>query len=114
MENNIKKTVYLNKTTETSGNHVLFMLSEILGSDYFLVREAELNEMRLYILVRKAHVAYITDVVYSTESTGVAGILANKGGVGISLVVDGLKLCFISCHLAGMLSSHRAHNSGLK
>ena len=97
----MKKTVYLNKTTETPGNHVLFMLSEILGSDYLLVREAELLEMRLYVLVRKGHMAYITDVVYTSASTGVAGILANKGGVGISLVIDGLKLCFISCHLAG-------------
>lgn len=37
-------------------------------------------------------------------STGVAGMLPNKGAVGISCQVMGTQLCFVNAHLAADLT----------
>ena len=35
-----------------------------------------------------------------TKSTGIGGVIGNKGGVLISMLIGETKFCFINCHLA--------------
>jgi hypothetical protein len=75
-------------------------VKECCGEDFVMLSKHHLWEMRLYVLARKKHEKFITNIEQKTEATGIAHILGNKGGVIIKLEAYGSSLCFISCHLA--------------
>ena len=56
-----------------------------------------------------AHKGRFHNVHKHTEATGLFHLLPNKGGILISVTIDGLKLCFISAHLNAQHDNLRAN-----
>ena len=87
--------------TSRAGSHFASLVHSHLGSeDYFLVRECELMQMRLFVFARTEHRPRISHVEYASQATGIGGVVGNKGGVAVSLKFQDIRLCFLSCHLA--------------
>ena len=55
--------------------------------------------MRLLVFVLKKHVPHVTAVEHSEENTGIAHVVANKGGQVVKFALYGHNICFISSHL---------------
>mmetsp|Transcript_30577 Transcript_30577/g.48980 ORF Transcript_30577/g.48980 Transcript_30577/m.48980 type:complete len:914 (-) Transcript_30577:4135-6876(-) len=110
-ENGLKKTI-----TSKVGVHVLTLLLNHLGPEYALVRDSELAQMRLFVISKKTHLHDISDVQYASEATGIGGIAANKGAVAATLRLYGLRLGWISCHLAAHKKNKyvKARNDSLR
>ena len=58
------------------------------------------GEMRLHVYVRSNLLPCIVDVTVRAENTGLAHLLANKGGIAARIAVGGTSLSFVCCHLA--------------
>jgi hypothetical protein len=77
------------------------LLTDILGPAYALLVEKQRGQMRLYVFVRQPLVAQISHVRVACENTGIAHVLANKGGILASFTYMGSTcLAFASAHLA--------------
>jgi len=94
LENGVKKT-YRSRV----GLHFLSLVLFHLGPEYSLVKESELAQMRLFVIIKKRHLHAIRDLQYASTTTGVGNIAPNKGGVIVSLRLYGLRFAWISCHL---------------
>eukprot|EP01103_Thecamoeba_quadrilineata_P011909 TRINITY_DN2956_c0_g1_i1.p1 TRINITY_DN2956_c0_g1~~TRINITY_DN2956_c0_g1_i1.p1 ORF type:complete len:952 (-),score=192.20 TRINITY_DN2956_c0_g1_i1:966-3821(-) len=86
-------------------------LQEELGPKYIKIAGVSLVAIRLIVFVRRDHCYKISQLKKSTEATGIAHVMGNKGGVGISFSFLNTKLCFISCHLAAHQEKHELRNS---
>ena len=70
-----------------------------LGKYDALVRYQR-GEMRLVVLVRKELSPLITNIETLAENTGIAGIVANKGGIISTLTIAGkTRISFLTAHL---------------
>ena len=76
------------------------LLQYQLGNEYDLVRSHSLGEMRLFVFCKVSLRRLITEVDTGQEATGFAHVMANKGGVAISLRFGGVGVCFVCAHLA--------------
>ena len=77
------------------------MCEERLGSSWVAVAHVALREMRLSIwctseLARTS----VQNVATAYAATGIAGIIANKGGLVARLTIGNVSFAFCSCHLA--------------
>ncbi|KAL7574301.1 hypothetical protein ACA910_012544 [Epithemia clementina (nom. ined.)] len=95
-------------TTTTSSNvkgdsaRLYALLQLILGSFYIPVAEKQRGQMRLVIFAHVDRVfPHVSDITILCENTGVAGVLANKGGIVIGFTYrQSTRISFCSCHLA--------------
>lgn len=76
------------------------MLQDILGAGYSAVAEDQRGQMRLYVWASNHIVEDITDVQISGANTGIGGVIANKGGIVITLKYKTTRMSFLSAHLA--------------
>ena len=87
------------------------MVEKRLGKGYTRVKHAALWEMRLTIYAKVEWARGVSPKIHHVQvaksATGVAGVLANKGGIVIRLDFGRTSLGFCSCHLA-------AHDHKLK
>lgn len=75
------------------------------GPYQLLVKERMMG-IYLAVYVHRDIRSYIQGTSKSAVTAGlIGGRLGNKGGVGISVNVDGATLLFMNCHLAGTLRS---------
>jgi hypothetical protein len=56
--------------------------------------------MMVCVFVENSYVNYVTNIEADYKATGIANIIGNKGGVGISFNIMETSFCFISSHLA--------------
>lgn len=75
-------------------------LSKALGNNYELVGSHNLMQMRIAAFAHQSFKNHISNVMMSTEATGVGGVVGNKGGVVISFNVHDTRICFVNSHLA--------------
>jgi len=75
-------------------------LQTYLGDGYHCLSDCHLWQIRLVIFVNKSHLPAIHNIESSTEATGIARVMGNKGGVVISFSYYDLSLCFVNTHLA--------------
>eukprot|EP00455_Lapot_gusevi_P051406 TRINITY_DN7650_c0_g1_i2.p1 TRINITY_DN7650_c0_g1~~TRINITY_DN7650_c0_g1_i2.p1 ORF type:complete len:636 (-),score=195.09 TRINITY_DN7650_c0_g1_i2:4-1911(-) len=68
--------------------------------NYELVAESNLWEMRLSVFVEKNYFQFISNIEFTSEATGVAHVLGNKGGVVVSFSYKDSSFCFVNSHLA--------------
>ena len=81
-------------------------LATILGPDYVCQSAQQRGQMRLWIYVHGRQVAHISRIQTTCVNTGVAGVLANKGGIVTSLTYRETTQCtFCSVHLAAHAGS---------
>eukprot|EP00047_Mylnosiga_fluctuans_P008271 m.6654 g.6654 ORF g.6654 m.6654 type:complete len:1058 (-) comp2120_c0_seq1:291-3464(-) len=76
------------------------ILSELMQADFLEVASDKLLEMALAVFVHKRHGGKRIAVETSSEATGLAGVVPNKGGICVRLELDGLQFAFLSAHLA--------------
>lgn len=81
-------------------SHFMRLAQLHLGESYAPVGLRELGEMKLAIFVSDKVQGYVHDVSQSVERTGLGGVIANKGGIVVTLDIGNIRLAFASSHLA--------------
>ena len=81
-------------------DHWFRTVRKLVGECYEVVALQSLGAIRLVVLVRLPLFRYVSQIRAAREGTGVAHMASNKGGVGISMRVGRLSLCFVNAHLA--------------
>nr|PNR63021.1 hypothetical protein PHYPA_001446 [Physcomitrium patens] len=89
-------------------------LKSHFGERYKLVHAISRGQMRLVVLVREDAEKAISEVDSDSEATGVGNVMANKGGVCISLKFWDTGLCFVNCHLAAHVGQCETRNSNFR
>eukprot|EP00978_Attheya_sp_CCMP212_P014424 scaffold36747_cov46-Attheya_sp.AAC.2 len=74
-----------------------FIATKVSPSNYKTVVNYQRGEMRLVVLVK--HNVPVDHVTVVAENTGLASVLANKGGIVATLTIQQTRLSFLSCHL---------------
>eukprot|EP00040_Diaphanoeca_grandis_P035742 m.225474 g.225474 ORF g.225474 m.225474 type:complete len:1105 (+) comp33461_c1_seq2:999-4313(+) len=95
-----KKLIHDHKTSNRCTHHLQGMIRKVLGDNYHQVEVTRRMEMRLFVYVNETHVSAVSAVESTAENTGIAHVMANKGGLCIKFELYGTALCFVSCHLA--------------
>lgn len=57
-------------------------------------------QMQLFVFARRELEQSISHIEKSSENTGFLHVFPNKGGINVSMSIDGTTLAFVSCHLA--------------
>lgn len=73
---------------------------DILGESYFQVAEESRGQMRLHVWAAECVIDDIDDITITGANTGVGNVLANKGGIVLTLECKKTQLSFLSAHLA--------------
>lgn len=60
----------------------------------------QMGGIAVLLFIKESHVSNISDIEGSVKKTGLGGMSANKGGIGISLTYAKTLLCFVCSHLA--------------
>lgn len=82
------------------------------GVTYVSLWSDSIGGIALFLFIKSSEVINITNVEGSVKKTGMGGISANKGGIGVSFNYSKTEICFISSHLAAGMSNttERHHN----
>lgn len=67
---------------------------------YVSLWSSQMGGVAILLFVKESLIDYITKVEGSIKKTGLGGMGANKGGIGISLNYSHTLLCFVCSHLA--------------
>ena len=67
---------------------------------YALLGVVKLWEIVMMVLIRRPLISRVTNLCMDTVASGIADVMGNKGGCGISFTYQDSNLCFIACHLA--------------
>jgi len=73
---------------------------DVLGEAYFQVAEEARGQMRLHVWAAEWVIDDINDIKITGANTGVGNVLANKGGIVLSLSYMQTTISFVSAHLA--------------
>jgi hypothetical protein len=76
------------------------MIHDILGKGYIKVTEQQRGQMRLHIWALDTVLEDITDIKISGCNTGIGHIMANKGGIVVTLNYKKTRITFLSAHMA--------------
>ncbi|CAJ1969720.1 unnamed protein product [Cylindrotheca closterium] len=76
------------------------MIKEILGGEYTNIASEQRGQMRQLVWARSSIAPYIKNVKISGENTGIGNVLANKGGIIVSMTYQDTRMSFLSAHLA--------------
>eukprot|EP01035_Chromulina_nebulosa_P023805 gene23805-30883_t len=74
-------------------------ITESLGDSYQLLEHCQRAQLQMFLFVQKSLTPRITVIEKKVENTGFLHLFPNKGGLLVSLTIDGTKLAFVSCHL---------------
>ncbi|KAI9208973.1 Sac phosphatase domain-containing protein [Polychytrium aggregatum] len=78
---------------------------------YTLLRGVNSYALALFVFVRSDCIKNIKNVEISIKKTGVAGLIANKGGIGLSLDFNDTSIVFVTSHFAAGASSVAERNA---
>ncbi|KAK9766644.1 hypothetical protein K7432_004131 [Basidiobolus ranarum] len=73
-------------------------LIELLGPQYVLVKTETMAALHLAVFVWKECKHWIKEKNSAQVATGIGGVIANKGGVGISLLFGNTSFLFVNSH----------------
>ncbi|CAJ1946684.1 unnamed protein product [Cylindrotheca closterium] len=73
---------------------------DVLGEAYFQCAEEARGQMRLHVWAAEWVIDDIKDIKITGANTGVGNVLANKGGIVLTLSYMKTKISFITAHLA--------------
>mmetsp|Transcript_10760 Transcript_10760/g.15838 ORF Transcript_10760/g.15838 Transcript_10760/m.15838 type:complete len:1306 (-) Transcript_10760:473-4390(-) len=76
------------------------MIQKILGTGYIQIAAQQRGQMRFLLWASDMVANNIIDVKISGANTGVGKVLANKGGIVVSLNYKNTRISFLSAHLA--------------
>lgn len=87
---------------------------ETLKNSYSCIVKSYFWEMRLVLLVKKRLEAFVSNVVASTEATGILGLMGNKGGVVACFNFFDSPIAFVSSHLNAHQGNVQRRNEDFK
>ena len=90
----------LNAMEEKNTAQLREMVHTILGDDYSQISDEQRGQMRLQIWASDRVVSDITDIRISGANTGIGNVLANKGGIVMTIKYQDTRISFLSAHLA--------------
>ncbi|KAI8916567.1 SacI homology domain-containing protein [Powellomyces hirtus] len=70
------------------------------GASYVVLRSLHLVALGMFVFVRADSVNLVRHVESSVKKTGLGGMAANKGGIGISFSVNDTSVALVTAHLA--------------
>lgn len=65
----------------------------------------QMGGIAVLLFIKESHIPHISQIEGSVKKTGLGGISANKGGIGISVTYSKTLLCFVCSHLAAGFSN---------
>jgi len=78
----------------------LSSLEHHLGGYYKLMVYQSMWQIRIAVFVHIHHAHHIRNIKKTSEATGIAHLMGNKGAVCVSLTFRHMSFCFVNCHLA--------------
>lgn len=96
----LQESTYSLKNSKDCIEHLANIIDHSLGPKFYKVHHCYRAQLQLYVFARKTIKPRITSVEESIENTGFLHLFPNKGGILVTLQIDGTKLAFVSCHLA--------------
>jgi endonuclease/exonuclease/phosphatase family metal-dependent hydrolase len=92
-------------------NAWLTYFDRVIGTDVFMcLCHHGLSQIRMYIYIRRDMLSLISGVHVGDEATGFGNVMANKGGVAISMTVGNQSVCFVNSHLAAHQENSEQRN----
>lgn len=88
------------KIQEEWEKHLLNAINKYANAEYVTLRSSNLVALGLFLFVRKDCVSKVRNVSISIKRTGLGGITANKGGIGISFNYNDSPIALITAHFA--------------
>jgi len=70
------------------------------GETYVEVEHLSMQEIRIFVYIRKELREFVSRVCKDKEATGIGHVYGNKGGVAVSFEYRGTSFCFVNAHLA--------------
>ncbi|GAB5366732.1 hypothetical protein AAMO2058_001168700 [Amorphochlora amoebiformis] len=89
-------------------------LTNYMGPKYILLKAKSLSEMRICLFAKKEESFKFINFEVATEATGIGHVIANKGGVAISVSYNDTTFCFINAHLAAHQHKVERRNSDVQ
>lgn len=74
-------------------------LRHYLGKEYFMAKTHTMNACHLAVFVLRPYTKLIRNIQCDSVATGIANMIGNKGGIGISFKFGDASFLFINCHL---------------
>ena len=102
----VKEDIYLAAVEGTDTVTLQKMIKMTLGDDYSLIKKEQRGQMRLFVWALKDVALCIQNIKVTGANTGVGNVLANKGGIVLSMDYQETRLTFLTAHLAAHEGDH--------
>lgn len=99
-EAKVKEDIYLAAVEGADTVTIQKMMNITLGDNYSLIKKEQRGQMRLFVWALKDVALCIQNMKISGANTGVGNVLANKGGIVLSMDYQETRLTFLTAHLA--------------
>eukprot|EP00934_Nitzschia_sp_Nitz4_P008847 Nitzschia sp. Nitz4//scaffold124_size66437//58765//65003//NITZ4_006121-RA/size66437-processed-gene-0.51-mRNA-1//-1//CDS//3329534582//8837//frame0 len=76
------------------------MVQGVLGDAYFQIADEQRGQMRLHLWAMRRVAKEVKDVKINGANTGIGNVLANKGGIAMTVHWKNTRISFVSAHLA--------------
>lgn len=84
------------------------------SATYRKVRLIRLVGMMIVVFVKTDHAPHVSEISAEYVGTGLMGVMGNKGGVAIRLMVYNSTICFVNSHLAAHTEEFERRNQDVK
>lgn len=84
------------------------LMAYLSKKGYYMIESVRVQGISLSVFALLKHLPHVRFVKTEIERTGVAGAWGNKGGVAVSTVLYGQKICFLNVHLSAHLNNNEA------
>ena len=85
-------------------------LNSLPGADYVVLRSTHLVALGLFVFIKRELTCRLREVEVASIKTGLMGMAANKGGIGIRMKIDDSSLAFVTAHFAAGQSAVEDRN----
>ncbi|RLV90622.1 Phosphatidylinositol 45-bisphosphate 5-phosphatase INP51 [Spathaspora sp. JA1] len=84
------------------------------NTKYMVSWSGQLGGLALLLYVKQDKLKYVSNIECSFKKTGLKGVSANKGGVGVSFKYCNTSFCFVTSHLAAGLTNNEERHANYK
>ncbi len=89
-------------------------LDAALGREYMTLHTIALMGLKLFVCLKRALLCFVGRVESARLPTKMAGLIATKGAVGVSVEFDGTMLLFVNTHFTAHQGNVRSRNDDFR